>query len=54
MENDKVMALANEHWQFIEKILKAVDELDEEQMNLCKTLYLEAFVHGYKHCDEGD
>ena len=45
--------LANEHWTFIQKLLEA-GGMDNKQLNLCRILYTESFIHGYKHCEEGD
>ena len=40
--------LAEEHWKYTEKILNVAD-CEEDLIERFKVIYLESFVHGYKH-----
>lgn len=35
---DKIKELAEEHWEYVESI--------------CHKMYIDAFIHGYKHAEE--
>ena len=49
MEN-KIKQLAEEHWKFVEGLLVACSRFDtEEELNAVKYLYIESFIHGWKH-----
>lgn len=39
---EDVRQVATEHWEYTEKVLSKMAQLG-------KTLYIEAFIHGYKH-----
>jgi len=43
--------LANEHWEYIEKVLRTAGET-EEVIRKIKFHYITAFIHGYKHAVE--
>jgi len=50
MENDDIRIKAEEHWKFIEGLLVACGRFDtEEELNAVKYLYVESFLHGFKH-----
>ena len=62
LEMTKVRDLALAHWKYTELVIsKSLDcaipknilrRIKIYIMELCKFLYIEAFVHGYKHRDE--
>ncbi len=45
-ESQKVEKLAEEHWQWIERLLV-------KQMTVTERLFKDAFRHGWKHAKEG-
>jgi len=47
----KLKILANEHWNYIEKLLKAHNE-NEVILKKIEFHYKTAFIHGWKHCKE--
>ena len=59
---NKVRELAVKHWNYTEVVIsKALDcciprgilrDIKVYIMELCKFLYIEAFIHGWKHRDE--
>ena len=40
--------LANDHWQYIESLLKVYGSVEYE-LATAKFHYISAFIHGYKH-----
>lgn len=40
-----VRAEAEVHWEYTEKII-------QDMLRLVRTAYVEAFLHGYKHCEK--
>lgn len=51
MDNElpEVKKLAEEHWNYIEELLKTHNQYDSEESEVYKFHYISAFVHGYRH-----
>jgi hypothetical protein len=52
MNEAEFRKVAEEHWQFIEMLLKTCTEEENKttvRMESVHKLYVEAMVHGYKH-----
>ena len=48
-----IRKIAETHWEFIEGLLVACNKFDtEEELNAVKYLYIESFIHGWKHAVE--
>ena len=50
-DDETVRKLAESHWEYIEKVLKAHNENDDT-ISKIRFHYIEAMVHGYKHAIE--
>jgi len=45
-EMDRVKKLAEEHWKYTKGV---IDRIDDRCVDLAEYLYIQAFLHGYKH-----
>jgi hypothetical protein len=50
-DEKEVRELAEEHFSYIEKVLKAHNE-DDDVISKIRFHYVEAMIHGFKHCVE--
>ena len=51
MSKEEIRQLAGDHWQYTEGLLKAL-HLDEETILGLRYVYIQAFIHGFKHGKE--
>ena len=48
MNKDEIGQLGRNHWTFVQGLMTALN-LDEETMLGLRYVYIEAFIHGFKH-----
>jgi hypothetical protein len=54
-EPDSFRKEAEEHWQFIDELLKTIeDDSGMVPYETLRYLYIEAMIHGYKHAKESE
>lgn len=49
MSKEEIKELAEHHWRFIEGLLVCLKGKSKEEIDLMKYLYIQAFIHGFKH-----
>lgn len=55
MDKRQIKDMAEAHWDYTSCVIqKSNPTLDDDMIELCRYLYVESFIHGFKHCRQDD
>jgi hypothetical protein len=49
MLSDEIKSIADDHWEWVESLLKSIDPILPINLEMVEYLYKTAFLHGWKH-----